>query len=40
VRNVPYRNDIGVVSGMYGRQERCIEDFGGETCEKETTLKT
>jgi hypothetical protein len=25
---------------MYEREERCIQDFGGETCGKETTWKT
>ena len=24
---------------MYEGQERCMQDFGGETCEKETILE-
>jgi hypothetical protein len=25
------KNEIGRACGMYGRQERCIQGFGGET---------
>jgi hypothetical protein len=28
------------VCGTYGRQARCIQGFGGETCGKRTTWKT
>jgi hypothetical protein len=32
-------NEIGWTCGTYGRDERCIQGFGGETLGKETTLK-
>jgi hypothetical protein len=32
--------EMGRVCGTYGRQERCIQGFGGETWGKETTWKT
>jgi hypothetical protein len=31
-------NDTGGPCGMYGRQDRCIQDFGGETYCKELRL--
>jgi hypothetical protein len=30
-------NEMGGVCSMYGGEERCIQGFGGETQEKETT---
>jgi hypothetical protein len=33
-------NEMGGPSSMYGREKRCIQGFGGETCGKETTWKT
>jgi len=31
---------MGVAWNMYGGEERCIQGFGGKTCEKVTTWKT
>jgi len=31
---------MGWEYSMYGGEERCIQDFGGETWGKETTWKT
>jgi len=33
-------NLLGGACSMYGRQERCVQGFGGETSRKETTWKT
>jgi hypothetical protein len=33
-------NEMGGTCGTYGRDERYLQDFGGETCEKETTCQT
>jgi len=33
-------NVMGGSCDMYGRQERCVEGFGGKTWVKETTWKT
>jgi hypothetical protein len=34
------KNEVGGACSMYGWGERFIQDFGGETWEKETTWKT
>jgi len=34
------KNEMGGSCNMYGRDESCIQDFDGETCGKEITLKT
>ena len=34
------KNDMGGACSTYGGEERLIQDFGGETLEKETTWKT
>jgi hypothetical protein len=34
------KNEMGGACGTYVRQERCIQDFGGEKWRKETTEKT
>jgi hypothetical protein len=33
------KNEMGGPCGTYGRQDRCIQGFGGETYCKEATLK-
>jgi hypothetical protein len=33
-------DDLGVASGMYGEDVRCIKGFGGETWKKQTNWKT
>jgi len=33
-------NKMGGACGMYGGEENCIQNFGGETSGKETTWKT
>jgi hypothetical protein len=33
------KNEVGGACSMDGRGEMCMEDFGGETWEKETTWK-
>ena len=34
------KNEMGGVCSTYGREERCKQDFGGETSGRETTWKT
>jgi hypothetical protein len=34
------KNEMGRACGMYGRQDRCMQCFGEETCGKETTWMT
>ena len=34
------KNEMGVPCSMCGREERCIQGFGGETWGKETAWKT
>jgi hypothetical protein len=34
------KNEMGGACGKYGRQERCLQDFGWETSWKEVTCKT
>ena len=34
------KNELGGASSTYGGELRCIQDFGGEICGKETTCKT
>jgi hypothetical protein len=33
------KNELGGAYETYGRKEGCIQDFGGETCGKDTTCK-
>ena len=33
-------NEMDEACSTYGREERCIQDFSGETLGKETTWKT
>jgi len=33
-------NEIGGARSTFGKAERYIQDFGGETCGKETSWKT
>jgi hypothetical protein len=34
------KNAIGGACGTHGRQKRCMQGFGGETCRKQTTWNT
>jgi hypothetical protein len=34
------KNEMGGVCSTYGGKERCIQDFGRETCGKATTWET
>jgi hypothetical protein len=34
------KNEMGGTRGTYGRQERSMKCFGGETCGKDATWKT
>jgi len=34
------KNDMGMACSTYGGEERCAQDFDGETHGKETTWKT
>jgi hypothetical protein len=34
------KNETGGLCSAYGREERCIQGFGGETWRKEITWKT
>jgi len=34
------KNGLGGACSICGRQERCVQGFGGETSEKEPTWKT
>ena len=34
------KNEMDGACSLYGGDEKCIQGFGGETCGKETTLKT
>jgi hypothetical protein len=34
------KNEMNGEGSTYGGEERCIQDFGGETWGKETTWKT
>jgi hypothetical protein len=31
---------MGMANSMYGKEEECIEDFGGKARRKDTTRKT